>query len=98
MPVNIEIVREEEQRLAATAAKAAEQRLAVDNAGTSAEVARLRETLDEEELQVLEHINGKLTLKEVSRKAGYGSFAVAKIVARLSHAGIVERRAPPTFV
>ncbi len=62
------------------------------------EVARLRETLDEEELQVLEHINGKLTLKEVSRKAGYGSFAVAKIVARLSHAGIVERRAPPTFV
>ena len=63
-----------------------------------AEVARLRETLDEEELQVLEHINGKLTLKEVSRKAGYGSFAVAKIVARLSHAGIVERRAPPTFV
>ncbi len=63
-----------------------------------AAVARLRAVLGEEELNVLEHINGQLTLKEVSRKAGYGSFAVAKIVAGLTNAGIVERRAPPTFV
>lgn len=65
---------------------------------SDAAIQRVRAALDEEELQVLEQINGQRSLKEVARKSGYGSFAVAKIVTRLTHAGVIEHRASPTFV
>jgi hypothetical protein len=60
-----------------------------------AEVAKLgRHAFTREELTVLELANGRHSVKEMARRARVGTFAVAKVLYRLSRAGLVRRRAP----
>jgi CheY-like chemotaxis protein len=59
------------------------------------EVAKLgRNAFTREELTVLELANGRHSVKEMARKARAGTFAIAKVLYRLSRAGLVRRRAP----
>lgn len=59
-------------------------------------VARLgRHAFTREELGVLELLNGRNSVKEIARKTRTGTFAVAKILYRLSRARLVHRRLTP---
>jgi DNA-binding MarR family transcriptional regulator len=59
-------------------------------------VAKLgRTAFTREELGVLELLNGRHTIKEIARKTRAGTFAVTKIVYRLTMAGLIHRRALP---
>lgn len=59
------------------------------------EVAKLgRHSFTREELTLLELANGRHSVKEMARRARTGTFAVAKVLYRLSRAGLVRRRAP----
>ncbi len=64
-----------------------------------AKVSRMaRETLARDELDVLELVNGRNSVKEIARKTRTGAFAVARIVYRLSKSSVVRRRVTPVTV
>ncbi|EDM77110.1 hypothetical protein PPSIR1_19744 [Plesiocystis pacifica SIR-1] len=64
-----------------------------------AKVSRMaREVLAKEELDVLELVNGRNSVKEIARRTRTGTFAVARIVYRLSKSNIVRRRVTPITV
>jgi CheY-like chemotaxis protein len=57
-----------------------------------------RDGLAREELQVLELINGRNSVKEIARKTRTGTFAVASVLYRLSKSNVVRRRMVPVTV
>jgi CheY-like chemotaxis protein len=57
-----------------------------------------RGRLTREELAVLEHVNGKNTVKDIIRKSRMGSFEVSKMVYRLLSIKLVRRRVLPVAV
>lgn len=60
------------------------------------EVARLgRHAFARDELGVLELLNGRNSIKDVARKTKTGTFAVTKVLYRLSRSGLARRAAPP---
>lgn len=64
-----------------------------------AEVAKLgRHAFTREELAVLELLNGRNSVKEVARKTRTGTFAVTKIIYRLTRAALARRREVPAHV
>lgn len=64
-----------------------------------AKVSRLaREALARDELDVLELINGRNSVKEIARRTRTGTFAVSRIVYRLSKSNVVRRRVTPVTV
>ena len=64
-----------------------------------AQVSRMaREALAREELDVLELINGRNSVKEIARRTRTGTFAVARIIYRLSKSSVVRRRVMPVTV
>ncbi len=64
-----------------------------------AKVSRMaREILARDELDVLELVNGRNSVKEIARKTRTGAFAVARIVYRLSKSSVVRRRVTPVTV
>ncbi len=64
-----------------------------------AKVSRMaREVLARDELDVLELINGRNSVKEIARRTRTGTFAVSRIVYRLSKSNVVRRRVPPVTV
>lgn len=64
-----------------------------------AKVSRMaRELLARDELDVLELINGRNSVKEIARRTRTGTFAVSRIVYRLSKSNVVRRRATPVTV
>jgi hypothetical protein len=63
------------------------------------EVARRgRHAFTREELGVLELLNGRNSVKEIARKTRTGTFAVAKVLYRLSRAKLARRRLDPVQV
>ncbi len=64
-----------------------------------AKVSRMaREVLARDELDVLELINGRNSVKEIARRTRTGTFAVSRIVYRLSKSSVVRRRVEPVTV
>jgi CheY-like chemotaxis protein len=64
-----------------------------------AKVSRMaRETLARDELDVLELINGRNSIKDIARRTRTGTFAVSRIVYRLSKSNVVRRRVTPVTV
>ncbi|NVB40456.1 DUF4388 domain-containing protein [Pseudenhygromyxa sp. WMMC2535] len=64
-----------------------------------AKVSRMaREILARDELDVLELINGRNSVKEIARRTRTGTFAVARVVYRLSKSNVVRRRITPVTV
>lgn len=64
-----------------------------------AKVSRMaREVLARDELDVLELVNGRNSVKEIARRTRTGTFAVARIVYRLSKSSVVRRRITPVTV
>jgi CheY-like chemotaxis protein len=64
-----------------------------------AKVSRMaRELLAREELDVLELINGRNSVKDIARRTRTGTFAVSRIVYRLSKSSVVRRRVTPVTV
>lgn len=64
-----------------------------------AKVSRMaREALAREELDVLELINGRNSVKDIARRTRTGTFAVSRIVYRLSKSNVVRRRVTPVTV
>jgi CheY-like chemotaxis protein len=62
------------------------------------EVAKLgRHAFTREELGVLELLNGRNSVKEVARKTRTGTFAVTKIIYRLTRAALARRREDPAL-
>jgi len=60
------------------------------------EVAKLgRHAFARDELGVLELLNGRNSIKDVARKTKTGTFAVTKVLYRLSRSGLARRAAPP---
>lgn len=59
-------------------------------------VAKLRDELPEHALTILEHINGRSTIKEIARKTRMGALPVAKTIFQLTAAGAIEPRDAPT--
>ena len=60
------------------------------------EVAKLgRHAFAKDELGVLELLNGRNSIKDVARKTRTGTFAVTKVLYRLSRSGLARRAAPP---
>jgi DNA-binding MarR family transcriptional regulator len=57
-----------------------------------------REILAREELDVLELINGRNSVKDIARRTRTGTFAVSRIVYRLSKSNVVRRRVTPVTV
>jgi hypothetical protein len=57
-----------------------------------------RETLDREELGVLEMVNGRNSVKEIARRTRAGTFAVARVLYRLVKSNVVRRRVTPVTV
>lgn len=57
-----------------------------------------RGRLTREELAILEHVNGKNTVKEIVRKSRMGSFEVSKMLYRLLSIKLVRRRVLPVAV
>jgi hypothetical protein len=53
-----------------------------------------QEAFTDDELMVLELINGRNTVKEIARKTQAGSFAVASAIFRMGRAGVVRRATP----
>ena len=57
------------------------------------QVAKLgRETFDTDELGVLEHVNGRNSVKDIARRTRTGTFNVARVMYRLSKANVVRPR------
>ncbi len=54
--------------------------------------------LTREELAIVELLNGRNAVKDVARKTRSGTFAVARVLYRLSKANLVRRRMPPLAV
>jgi hypothetical protein len=64
-----------------------------------AKVSRMaREILARDELEVLELINGRNSVKDIARRTRTGTFAVSRIVYRLSKSNVVRRRVTPVTV
>jgi CheY-like chemotaxis protein len=64
-----------------------------------AKVSRMaREILARDELDVLELINGRNSVKDIARRTRTGTFAVSRIVYRLSKSNVVRRRVTPVTV
>ena len=64
-----------------------------------AKVSRMaREVLARDELDVLELINGRNSVKDIARRTRTGTFAVSRIVYRLSKSNVVRRRVTPVTV
>jgi CheY-like chemotaxis protein len=64
-----------------------------------AKVSRMaREILARDELEVLEMINGRNSVKDIARRTRTGTFAVSRIVYRLSKSNVVRRRVTPVTV
>jgi CheY-like chemotaxis protein len=64
-----------------------------------AKVSRMaREVLARDELDVLELINGRNSVKDIARRTRTGTFAVSRIVYRLSKSSVVRRRVMPVPV
>jgi CheY-like chemotaxis protein len=64
-----------------------------------AKVSRMaREVLARDELDVLELINGRNSVKDIARRTRTGTFAVSRIVYRLSKSNVVRRRVMPVTV
>ena len=64
-----------------------------------AKVSRMaREILARDELDVLELINGRNSIKDIARRTRTGTFAVSRIVYRLSKSNVVRRRVTPVTV
>jgi CheY-like chemotaxis protein len=64
-----------------------------------ARVSRLaREILARDELDVLELINGRNSVKDIARRTRTGTFAVSRIVYRLAKSNVVRRRVMPVTV
>ena len=64
-----------------------------------AKVSRMaREALARDELEVLELINGRNSIKDIARRTRTGTFAVARVVYRLSKSSVVRRRVMPVTV
>ena len=62
------------------------------------EVAKLgRHAFTREELGVLELLNGRNSVKEVARKTRTGTFAVTKVIYRLTRAALARRREDPAL-
>lgn len=60
------------------------------------ELAKLgRHAFSRDELSILELLNGRNTVKEVARRTRSGTFAVAKVLYRLTRAHIARRRMVP---
>jgi hypothetical protein len=59
---------------------------------------RGRHAFTREELGVLELLNGRNNIKEIARKTRTGTFAVSKVLYRLSRANLVRRRLNPVQV
>lgn len=60
------------------------------------EVAKMgRQAFTREELEVLELLNGRNSVKEIARKSRSGTFAVATVLYRLSRTGLARRRVEP---
>ncbi len=57
-----------------------------------------RHALTREELAIVELLNGRNAVKDVARKTRSGTFAVARVLYRLSKANLVRRRMPPLAV
>lgn len=57
-----------------------------------------RGRLTREELSILEHVNGKNTVKDIVRKSRMGSFEVSKMLYRLLSIKLVRRRVLPVAV
>ena len=58
----------------------------------------VRPARPQRELDVLELINGRNSVKEIARRTRTGTFAVSRIVYRLSKSNVVRRRATPVTV
>jgi hypothetical protein len=64
-----------------------------------ARVSRMaREVLAKDELDVLELINGRNSVKDIARRTRTGTFAVSRIVYRLAKSNVVRRRVMPVTV
>lgn len=64
-----------------------------------ARVSRMaREVLARDELDVLELINGRNSVKDIARRTRTGTFAVSRIVYRLAKSNVVRRRVTPVTV
>jgi CheY-like chemotaxis protein len=64
-----------------------------------ARVSRMaRELLARDELDVLELINGRNSVKDIARRTRTGTFAVSRIVYRLAKSNVVRRRVTPVTV
>jgi CheY-like chemotaxis protein len=64
-----------------------------------ARVSRMaREILARDELDVLELINGRNSVKDIARRTRTGTFAVSRIVYRLAKSNVVRRRVTPVTV
>jgi CheY-like chemotaxis protein len=64
-----------------------------------ARVSRMaREVLARDELEVLELINGRNSVKDIARRTRTGTFAVSRIVYRLAKSNVVRRRVTPVTV
>lgn len=62
------------------------------------EVAKLgRHAFTREELGVLELLNGRNSVKEVARRTRTGTFAVTKVIYRLTRAALARRREDPAL-
>ncbi|MCX4240019.1 DUF4388 domain-containing protein [Paraliomyxa miuraensis] len=60
------------------------------------EIAKMgRQAFTREELEVLELLNGRNSVKEIARKSRSGTFAVATVLHRLSRSGLTRRRVEP---
>lgn len=63
------------------------------------QLARIgRHALSRDELAVLELLNGRNSVKEIARKTRTGSFAVARIIHRLTKANLARRRVMPVTI
>jgi hypothetical protein len=57
-----------------------------------------RGRLTRDELTVLELVNGKNTVQEITRKSRMGSFEVSKMLYRLLSIKLIRRRVQPVAV
>lgn len=57
-----------------------------------------REALARDELQILELVNGRNSVKDIARRTRAGTFAVTRVLYRLSKSNVVRRRVTPVPV
>jgi Fe-S-cluster containining protein len=60
--------------------------------------ASFRVDFARDELDVLELINGRNSVKDIARRTRTGTFAVSRIVYRLAKSNVVRRRVTPVTV